>query len=122
MGSWKVAMVLLGLVATSLMTATLVSSIAQRKAMTTRSAETENGMLEPLQETFGKVEWIDEARHELSVRVERNLRRFRVDATTTVFVAGRTGNLSDLVPGQVVKASYERGTERPIAQWIEVED
>jgi hypothetical protein len=78
-------------------------------------------MLAPMSEEVGAVELIDETRQRISVRVNRMLRTFLVDETTTVFVQGRTGNLSDLSPGQIIRASYEPGQEPPTAQWLEVE-
>jgi hypothetical protein len=46
----------------------------------------------------------------------------RVDAGTTIFLAGRTGALKDLIAGQRVRAAYEQAPDGrgAIAQWIEL--
>lgn len=46
----------------------------------------------------------------------------RVDAGTTIFLAGRTGRLAELSAGQRVRAAYEQEPEgrAPVAQWIEL--
>ena len=69
----------------------------------------------PLHEAVGRLQKVD-PRSQVVVVDGVTL---KVDQTTTIFVDGRTGALTDLSEGEVVRAAYEPGQASPVAQWIE---
>ncbi len=81
--------------------------------------------IEEVRELFsveGAIAAVDLARGTLTLQLESGALEVRVDAGTTIFLAGRTGRLSELSAGQRVRAAYEQDPEGrgPVAQWIEL--
>jgi hypothetical protein len=72
--------------------------------------------LPALREAAGKIDAIDGEHNVITV----DGKRLQVDQTTTIFVSGRTGTMEDLDEGVRVRATYEPGADRPVAQWIEL--
>jgi hypothetical protein len=70
----------------------------------------------------GQVAAVDLAQGTVTLQLEGAVLVVRVDAGTTIFLAGRTGRLADLSAGQRVRAAYEQDPEgrTPVAQWIEL--
>jgi antitoxin (DNA-binding transcriptional repressor) of toxin-antitoxin stability system len=70
----------------------------------------------------GRIAAVDVAQGTVTLQQDGSALVMRVDAGTTIFLAGRTGRLADLVAGQRVRAAYEPGPDGrwPVAQWIEL--
>ena len=70
----------------------------------------------------GLIAAVDLAQGTVTLQLDGAPLVMRVDAGTTIFLAGRTGRLQDLSAGQRVRAAYEQGPEGrgPVAQWIEL--
>lgn len=73
----------------------------------------------PLGELEGRVTEVDARRGTIALRVGPRTAAFRVNAQTTVFVAGRTTVLDELRKGDVVRATFAPGGSVPVAQWLE---
>src|SRR4051812_5662464 len=97
----------------ALSAASLVYAARSRQPPETPSSRSTE--LPPLREAVGRVERVDLKKN--AVVVDGQL--LRVDQTTTIFVDGRTGTLTDLTEGQLVRAAFELGPASPVAQWIE---
>jgi hypothetical protein len=119
MGSWKVAAFLLGMVTSTLMGATLFHGTKVRASPSFQAPEASE--LAPLRRAEGRVVNVDAEGRHIYVRMNQAIQAFLVDTTTTIFLEGRTGEIEDLKPGQVVTASYDVDGEVPVAQWIEVD-
>lgn len=74
----------------------------------------------PLREISGQVRAIDPERGEITLQAQAQMFTLHVDASSTIFLAGRTGGFSDLVPGRIVRIAYEETGDRRLVQWIEV--
>lgn len=70
----------------------------------------------------GQIAAVDLSQGTVTLQLEGTSLVVRVDAGTTIFLAGRTGRLADLSAGQRVRAAYEQDPEGrgPVAQWIEL--
>jgi hypothetical protein len=73
-----------------------------------------------LREVEGAISSVDVRRGTLTLAEARGRVELRVDASTTIFLPGRTGRLSDLSPGQRLRVAYEQGERGAVAQWIEL--
>jgi Copper binding periplasmic protein CusF len=70
----------------------------------------------------GQIAAVDPAQGTLTLQQDGSVLVMRVDAGTTIFLAGRTGRLAELRAGQRVRAAYEQSPDGrvPVAQWIEL--
>lgn len=70
----------------------------------------------------GRIAAVDVAQGTLTLQLGSTPLVIRVDAGTTIFLAGRTGRLADLSAGQRVRAAYEQAPDGrgAVAQWIEL--
>lgn len=73
-----------------------------------------------LREVEGAISSVDVRRGTLMLAEARGRVELRVDASTTIFLPGRTGRLEDLSPGQRLRVAYEQGERGAVAQWIEL--
>lgn len=73
-----------------------------------------------LREVEGAVASVDVPRSKLLLTQGRKQVELHVDASTTIFLPGRTGSLEDLSPGQRLRVAYEPGEGGAVAQWIEL--
>lgn len=72
------------------------------------------------QQVTGELRAIDRDAHTVTIDQGGQLRTYRMDDRSTVFLEGRLGNLDDLKEGQQVRAAWEeRGTEKSV-RWLEV--
>jgi hypothetical protein len=79
------------------------------------------GEVRELASVEGRIAAVDLAQGTVTLQQGETPLVMRVDAGTTIFLAGRTGRLADLSAGQHVRAAYEQGPDgRPVAQWIEL--
>jgi hypothetical protein len=95
------------------------SAQGRERAASTQAASSDDP--QPLREAKGTVKDVNKDRNQLTLGTSRESSfLLQLDKATTVFVEGRIGALTDIKPGQDVRASYEatQGTNR--AQWIEV--
>ena len=74
----------------------------------------------PLEERSGRVHAIDFQRQLLTLATGEGIAHVRVNDQTTIFLKGRTGSISELAPGHLVKATYEVHRGLPLAAWIEL--
>lgn len=72
----------------------------------------------PLLRARGTLETIDPAANTVTLAMEDESVRLKVDANTTVFVEGRWATVEELAPGEAVCAAWEKGPS-PIAEWLE---
>jgi hypothetical protein len=71
-------------------------------------------------QAVGELRAIDREAHTVTIDEAGELRTYRMDDRSTVFLEGRLGSLGDLAEGQQVRAAWEeRGTERSV-RWLEV--
>lgn len=75
-----------------------------------------------LREVQGEITSVDGTRGTLTLMEASGRVELRVDASTTIFLPGRTGRLADLKAGQRVRAAYEPRERDAAAQWIELLD
>lgn len=87
-----------------------VPALAQEPAAEVRS----------LREMQGRVSAVDARRGTLTLTGTGERVELHVDANTTIFLPGRTGQLTDLSPGQQVRVAYEPREQQALAQWLEV--
>jgi hypothetical protein len=73
-----------------------------------------------LREVQGAITAVDARRGTLTIEVAGERVELRVDASTTIFLPGRTGRLADLSPGQRMRAAYEPRERDAVAQWLEL--
>jgi hypothetical protein len=75
-----------------------------------------------LREVEGAISAVDVRKSTLLLAEARGRVELHVDASTTIFLRGRTGRLEDLSPGQRLRVAYETGERGAVAQWIELLD
>ncbi|MBF5044066.1 MULTISPECIES: copper-binding protein [Myxococcaceae] len=70
----------------------------------------------------GQISRVDLAQGTVTLQRAEGELVMRVDAGTTIFLAGRTGELKELSAGQRVRAAYEQAPDGrgAVAQWIEL--
>lgn len=96
-----------------------------KKAVKIEATRAAAGAVQGMNELRGTVQAVRPAQNELVLEPAKSPEAsapttLRVDHDTTIFIDGRTGSLSDLKPGQEVRASFDmKGNERH-ANWIEV--
>ena len=73
-----------------------------------------------LRQMEGAVSSVDVRSSKLMMAEGRKRVELHVDASTTIFLPGRTGRLEDLSPGQRLRVAYEPGEHGAVAQWIEL--
>ena len=73
-----------------------------------------------LRQVEGSVSSVDVRSSKLMLAEGRKRVELHVDASTTIFLPGRTGRLEDLSPGQRLRVAYEPGQHGAVAQWIEL--
>jgi hypothetical protein len=92
----------------------------QNEPLDPRQGSGADPTIAPLREISGQVRATDPERGEITVQAQTQLFTLQVDASSTIFLAGRIGRLSDLVPGRMVRIAYEETSDGRRVQWIEV--
>ncbi len=93
---------------------------AQNELRDPREGSGADTAVAPLREISGQVRATDPERGEITIQAQTQIFTLLVDASSTIFLAGRIGRLSDLVPGRMVRIAYEETSDGRLVQWIEV--
>jgi hypothetical protein len=73
-----------------------------------------------LREVQGSIAAVDTDEGTLTLEHPSGKVELRVDGSTTIFLPGHTGRLTELKAGQRVRAAYEPREHGAVAQWIEL--